>query len=82
MNTIEEYGQLFKEAQKYEKIKNFYFENHSCPVSGETIKVELRDCLIRQIKPGSHIKVVYFGICPHCKNVFYNEEDASSFTIK
>ena len=61
---------MLNSAKERVETKNFYFETHKCPVSGEYENVRLDYVL----KIDQDKKIVKFGSCQHCKTLFYHED--------
>ncbi len=68
---------MLNEAEAYVKTSNFYYENHICQKNGgENVKVDFNLTL----KHGKDGKIINFGICKHCKTIYYHEDyDSKSF---
>ena len=65
ISLLKEFGENVK---NYSETKNFYYENHNCPVLGNNTKVKLDYTLINDETD----KVLRFGICGGCKTCFYH----------
>lgn len=67
MELINILKNIIKQASCFEKAKNFYFETHNCPKSGNNEKVNLNF----KLSLDNTDKIMKFGICDKCKKVFY-----------
>ncbi len=50
--------------------KNFFYETHSCAVHGSQVKVMLDYKLMTEQSD----KIIKFGACPYCNDVFYHDD--------
>ncbi len=67
MELLDSLKDIMSKANGFEKSKNYYFENHICNQTGNNIKVNLDFKLSTE----TNDKIMKFGICEHCKKVFY-----------
>lgn len=67
---LESVNNIFESKETIEKVNNYNFENHDCIVKNEIIKVNLE----YSIKHSISDEVIIFGMCPHCKALFYNRD--------
>ncbi len=54
-------------AKSFEQTKNFYFVNHICEENGNNVKIMLN----YKLSTDENDKILKFGICQHCKKLFY-----------
>lgn len=59
-----------KNTEHFINTSNFYFENHTCEKSGNTIKIRLDYVLSNEITDD----ILRFGICPDCGICFYHKD--------
>lgn len=67
MELLESLKDIISNASSFEQTKNFYFINHICEKTGDTVKVNLN----YKLSTDNNDKIMKFGICDHCKKVFY-----------
>ncbi len=67
MELLDSLRDIMSNATGFEKSKNYYFENHICQKTGNNIKVNLDFKLSTE----NNDKIMKFGMCKHCKKVFY-----------
>jgi len=76
MDILAQAQAILNDAQQRVKTANFYFHTHQCPSANESVKVML-DYKMR-LENGA--ECVNFGLCPHCKVLYYHlYEDSKSF---
>jgi len=76
-DLLAEVKAILGESVKFTKSKNYYFQTHQCEKINETVKVNM-DCVLHKDTGDDVMSFVRFGICSHCKEIFYY----SDFTSK
>lgn len=71
MDILLDVKNILSQSQKFTKSKNYYFETHTCSETKSSIKVQMDYIIHKENKNDSYIYFVKFGVCPHCKEVFY-----------
>lgn len=67
MELLNSLQQIMQNAKCFEKVNNFYFQNHICEKDGNNKKVNLEFKLAND----NTDKIMKFGICADCGKVFY-----------
>ncbi len=70
MEFLKNISTLLSTADDFVSTKNYYYESHDCKINGTIVKVDLK----YKIKDNNSDKIVLFGVCPHCKTLFYHED--------
>jgi|GEM_PF-1210556 len=73
MDLFETVKGILNDGEKFTKSKNFYFEKHQCSKIDETVKVEM-SYVIHKEQDDDSVDFIRFGMCPHCKEVFYYKD--------
>lgn len=58
------------EASEQIHSKNYHYQMHHCKVKNEEVKVDMD----LQLKKESSTRIINFGLCPHCKTLFYHKD--------
>ena len=68
--------QMLDEALDWVECKSYYYAVHQCPSQGEEMNIRMD--LVLHIETDTQI--VKFGLCPHCKTLYYRKDhDSRSF---
>lgn len=67
---LEDINEIFLGKERIEKVKNYNFERHDCEVKKENLKIDLE----YSIKHINSDELIIFGVCPHCRTLFYNKD--------
>ncbi len=73
MDLLQEIKDVFKNVEKFQESKNYYFEKHICEETGENKKVLLDFTLANETTD----KILRFGYCEGCKTLFYHKDFSS-----
>ena len=66
LNVLREAGK----SKNYKKTSNFYYEDHICEKSGNTIRIRLDYMLSNELTDD----VLRFGVCRECDTCFYHND--------
>ena len=66
---IKDFTAAVSMAETAVKSSNYYFEKHTCKVTGETSQIRFDNMLRKE----SGDKLLKFGVCPDCGTLFYHE---------
>ena len=66
LNVLREAGK----SENYKKTSNFYYEDHICEKSGNTIRIRLDYMLSNELT----VDVLRFGVCGECDTCFYHND--------
>ena len=76
MDILAQTQAILNEAKAKVQTSNFYFHIHQCPKTKEDIKV----MLTHKLRLDAGADCANFGLCPHCKTLYYHlYEDSKSF---
>ncbi|MBR1736772.1 MAG: hypothetical protein IJ736_07120 [Firmicutes bacterium] len=53
-----------------EESKNYYFENHNCPKTGDNIRINLD----YKISCETSDEIIKIGKCPNCSAIIYHRD--------